>query len=463
MNARILTLAGVFGLALATLPSAAMAEGEDDILDLFNAPASEPPPMFELHGEFSSWMYWRNDSDFESTIPYYGAEGQDVGQASSFFKPQLTFRATEQIQLFYEAELGLNVWSQNNPDQYFPGANDYMIMKHRELWANVNMDLAQLKVGYQRLQDPSDLYLSHWAGAATLTLGFPTLQLKFMVAQLPDDTFEGVRVDDNNFVHDNVTGGAEFAMSDPDGAWGFSVGSYAMYDHRVTGKPLTLFTPYVSGKMKAGAFDFELTGLGQFGSWEDSGVAQIDQAIAAWAVTASMLYSGKYLDLRLSSFALSGDDDEDGNRQFGAFFYSGKNHSRTMMLTEDELRDRGNNFDEAYSARWGSFFVNRAGLSVTELSLKGHFPGLAWLTPEVVVGTGFTLNPDNAMGYSYLGFESDLVVRIQMVEKADLILAGQLFFPGKASAVFIHSTGPDPVEERTLQMHGFQVGTQITF
>ncbi len=454
----------VFGAAaLALLGFGGDALGEEDILDLFNSEESEPPPMFELHGEFSGWWYWRNDSDFESTIPAYGAEGQSVGQASTFFKPQLTFRTTEKIELFYEAELGLNVWSRNDPDQYFASADNYMIMKHRELWANIDMDLAQLRAGYQRLRDPSDLFLSHWAGAAVLTLGFPALKLKFMGGQLPDDTFEGVSVSENNFVHDNVIAGFEFAMDLHEGTWGVRAGGYGMFDHRIVRRPLTLFTPYLGGFWKSEKVDLDLYGLLQAGSWEDSGVAQIDQSVLAWAASASMLLKTKHLDIRLAGFALSGDDDHDGNRNMGAFFYSGKNSSRTLMITEDELRDRGNNFDEAYSGRWGSFFVNRAGLSVSEVSLRGHFKGLEWFRPELVVGAGFTLNPQNSFGHRYLGLEGDLIVRIQMVEKADLVMAGQLFFPGKASAAFMHTTGPDGVEERTLQMHGFQIGTQIIF
>lgn len=425
--------------------------------------AGGPAPMVEFHGEFASWFFWRNDKDFESTIPYYGAEGQSVGQASSFLRPQLTYRPANQIELFYEAELGLNIWSRNDPDQQFPGANDYMVLKHKELWAEVGMDRAQLKVGYQRLRDPSDLYLSHWAGGVALTLEFLPVQVRMLAAQLPDDTFEGVRHDQDNFVHDNVTGGLECSLTLPDQGLALRVGGFGMYDHRVTGRPLVLFTPFFGATLTTGPFDMELAALVQAGSWEDSGVAQIDQAVLAWAATASLGFRGRFLDLNLTSVALSPDDNYDGNRQFGAFFYSGKNHARTRMFTEDELRDRGDNFDEAYAARWGSFFVNRAGLSLTELSVVAHFSKLEWVKPELVVGAGFALNPANAGGYSYLGLESDLVVRIQIVEKADLVLAGQLFFPGKASAVFIHSTGPDPVEERTLQMHGFQVGTQILF
>ena len=90
---------------------------------------------------------------------------------------------------------------------------------------------------------------------------------------------------------------------------------------------------------------------------------------------------------------LSGDDDHHGNDHSGAFWGSGRNASQTRLLTEDEFRDRYDNFDERVSTIWGSFFVNRAGL-LSDLSLGYEVTNIC---PRLVLAGGMALNPNNAM------------------------------------------------------------------
>jgi hypothetical protein len=449
-------------LLLAASPRGAQAadEGDSDpgVLDMFEeADAEESGINIKLAGELLNIWFWRNDSDFDATSPYYNAEGQSVSNVATFFKPQITFQPTDQITIFYEAELGMNYWSRHNPDQWFPGADDFMILKHREIYSRIDKDILKLTVGYQRMQDPSDLFLSHWMGAAALEAGLGSIGLRFFVGQLPDQTYEGIRTDQNNFVHDNFTWGLDGHLGLLDGALKVQAGLVGVHDSRVTRKHLTLYTPYVGGTLKMGDIRAEFYALGQFGRYENSGVNGIHQDVAAWALTGKVCYAAPFVDITLNTFALSADDQYDGNKQWGAFFYSGKNHSSSMMLTEDNLRDRYGNYDELMSSQWGSFFVNRAGLVVSDLSVRGRFPGP--FTPELIVASGFTIEKANSFGSSYVGFETDLLLYIDLVEKAQAVLAAQVFFPGEAAAAFVNSTDLTATEP----VYGFQIGTVIRF
>ena len=95
---------------------------------------------FEFHGTFISSFLYQSDSDFDPSARYYDREGQSVGQAATFFRPDLTLRPMDHLTLFYQVELGWNAWSRNNVDQWFPGAEDYFLVKHRELWARWDWD-----------------------------------------------------------------------------------------------------------------------------------------------------------------------------------------------------------------------------------------------------------------------------------------------------------------------------------
>ncbi len=423
----------------------------------FDFGEEEEPKVFELHGEVSDLFLWRNDSDFDPTIPYYEEEGQSVGGITSFFKSQLTYRPLDGIELFYESELGLNFYSRNNPDQHFPAADDYVAFKHREFYSKFKLDLLELKVGYQRIQDPSDLFLSHWFGAFRADLDLMRLRAGAFVGQLPDQTYEGIEIRDNNFIHDNVIGGLTFSYDLLMEALTLDAGTYLMYDTRVARKELLLSTSYLGLRYRSDIVRASLHGLLQAGRWEASGVAGIDQQILAWAFAAKVGVMTPYVDIDLASFALSPDDEHHGNRRLGAFFYSGKNSSRTRLLTEDELRDRYDNYDEQFSSRWASFFVARGGLSVTDLSLTGKVGDFFF--PQLIAGVAFALNPDNTGGSRYAGFEADLVLRLRFLEKVDFVAVAQVFLPGDAASPFVNETDLSATE----QVHGFQVGTAFSF
>jgi hypothetical protein len=418
---------------------------------------AEEEKTFELHGESSNLLLWRNDRDFDPTIPYYEEEGQSVGAISSFFKTQLTYRPLDNIELFYESELGLNFYSRNDPDQWFPAADDFVAFKHREFYTRLKLDLLELRIGYQRIQDPTDLFLSHWFGAFRADLDLMRLRAGAFIGQLPDSTYEGLEIRDNNFVHDNVIGGLTLSYDILLEELIAEVGTYFLYDSRIPRKELLLSTSYAGLRYESDILRASLHGLVQAGRWQASGVAGIDQTILAWAASAKVTYLSPYVDVGITSTALSPDDNGHGNRRLGTFFASGKNHSASLLLTEDEIRDRYDNFDEQMAGRWGAFFTARAGLSVTDLSITGKVGDFFF--PQLIVAAGFVLNPENAGGHSYAGFEADLVLRIRFLTRVDMVLVGQFFQPGKAAATFVNETDLTATE----QIHGLQFGTVVTF
>ena len=417
----------------------------------------EEEKIFDVHGEMSNLLLWRNDGDFDPTIPYDEEEGQSVGAVTSFFRSNLAFRPLDGIELVYESELGLNFYSRHDPDQWSPTADEYMAFKHREIYSKFQLDLLELKVGYQRIRDPGDLFLSHWFGAFRADLDLMRLRATLFVGQLPDSTFEGIDARENNFIHDNVITGLTLSYDILSEALSVDLGSYYLYDTRITRKELLLSTSYLGLRYRSDVLQVGLYGYLQAGWWGASGVAAINQKILSWAATGRIALLTPYVDITLHSLALSPDDNGHGNRQLGSFFTSGKNSSSTLLLTEDEIRDRYDNFDEQMAGRWGSFFLSRAGLSVTDLSLTGKVGDFFF--PQLILGTGHVLNMTNAGGYTYAGFEADLVLRVRFLERVDIVLVGQFFQPGQAAAAFVNETDRTAIE----QVHGIQFGTVLTF
>jgi len=93
----------------------------------------------------------RNDTDFDRTPPYYDKYGQEMGLVGTFFKPMLSIRANNHLRFYWESEIGLDLWSQNNPDIGLDDKNSKMAIriKQRELYNEVNYDQLHLKVGFQ--------------------------------------------------------------------------------------------------------------------------------------------------------------------------------------------------------------------------------------------------------------------------------------------------------------------------
>ncbi len=388
----------------------------------------------DLHVVFQSLVVWKNDTDFDDTDLTYDAEGQSVGLLGTFLKPRLTLSPLEGVTVVYEIEVGLNLWSLNDPDQYATGELESFRLAHREMYADVSLwqDWFGFRVGYQYFTDPTALFLGHWIGAASLWSDLGALKLTLTAGQVPDQTFEGVVLEsENNFEHDAFVYGLRADV--PLGPVALSAAVLGYHDSQFVAQTLDLLTASLRAELALPAWRAGLDLALQYGVTED-GAQDGDETTLAWAAQA---WAGAVLgpvELTLNQLLLSPDDAHDRNGANGAFFYSAKPRSRTLLLTEDEIRDRSTNLDERLAERRGKFFLLRPGLSLTDLTARWRVT--PWFVPAFTAGAAFTLEPDNALGARYVGTELDLTLGFHFADVVSVYLAGVTLLPGKAAAAF---------------------------
>ncbi|MBM4372097.1 MAG: hypothetical protein FJ098_10615, partial [Deltaproteobacteria bacterium] len=163
------------------------------------AAAGEAPPLpdltrwFQAELEIVNLFVWKNDGDFDRSEPLYDRYGQEEGFLATFLHPFLHVRAGQIAHLFYETEIGMDLWSEKNPDHWLGlEGSRALSMKQREIWAEVTWKGWHLKAGYQRMQDVTGLFVNHWIGAVRAGWGDPAgTHLTASVGQVPDQTAEG--------------------------------------------------------------------------------------------------------------------------------------------------------------------------------------------------------------------------------------------------------------------------------
>ncbi len=398
-----------------------------------------------LTGRIQNVFLWRNDQDFDRTAPLYNAQGQDVGVLGTFIAPKLEIQPHKALRVVWESEIGLNLWSMQDSDQYQMDGDKSFRLAVRQLYSEGKfLDGGfGFRVGYEQLFDPTGLFLGHWLGAASVSTCHDWGKLTLTLAQIPDLTYEGASYDANNFNSDTFAYGLRYDATS--GALGFSGSVWGLHDTQVVGQEMNLMVATAQFSGKWTRFTALLDAGVQYGV-TDHRAAGADETTLAWAAQASASLnqplSGDELALVLHAnvVALSGDDNYDGNDQNGAWFYSGKNRSRTLLLTEDELRDRGGNLDEQLAERRqgdnGKFYAVRPGLVVADLSIGldvDHF-----FRPMATLGAGFALNPENSLGSGFVGFESDLHLEFYFENLLSFDLVGSFLQPGEAAAAFVN-------------------------
>jgi hypothetical protein len=421
-------------------------------------PVDEAATAFVFEGSFVTLGHVRSDSDFDPTPRFYDLDGQTEGQIATFFRPTIGVDAGA-FQLRYEAELGWNVWSRNStaaPNQFFPGGDDGLTLRHRQLWASYSWsDEVALTVGYQHLADPSRLFLDHHAGGARFDFAWLGMRSAIWVGQLPDSTLEGVPLNGDNFLTDSFVLGVDNTWS----CSGLTIDAnlYGLVDMRVVDQPLNLVTAVAGVRWRGETLALDAHLLGQLGVWEGSGVGGVDQTVAAWAAQATMRHQVGDLDWSVGALVLSGDDDHRGNGTINAFIGSGKNASPSTWLTEDEVRDRYDNLDERIATSWGAFFIHHAGLALFDVS--AGYALTDWYTPRLVVATGLALSADHALGETFVGAELGLHNRFRLGDHARLVFNLQLLVPGGATAAFVN----DVDRRATEAAFGGQLGFLASF
>jgi hypothetical protein len=419
-------------------------------------------------GRMQNLFVWRNDSDFDRTPPYYKKNGQDIGLLGTFLAPTLIITPVKELKMVFEMELGLNMWSMQDPDAYAAASPSWFRMAIRQAYTEANFLDGKIgfRVGYEQLFDPTGMFIGHWLGAASVWTKHDWGQLTLTVAQMPDQTFEGVAFDANNFNTDTILYGLRLQM--PFDKLSLSAAIWGLHDTQIIDQTLDMMaiTANFGGDWKWLKFGVDL-GF-QYGT-TDTRAGGKNETTIAWAaqgfltidkpVTASGDLS---LLFNLNTMALSGDDKYDGNNHNGAWFYSGKSRSRTMILTEDEVRDRGGNLDEVMSEKRdgesGKFYLNRAGISVTDASIGLKYKD--FFRPMVTIGAGWALNGDNALGKNFIGLETDLHLEFMYKKYLSVDFVGSYLLPGQAAAAFMNRTDN---RESTDSIYQFETSVTLYF
>ncbi|MGC6419444.1 MAG: hypothetical protein ACON3Z_20135 [Bradymonadia bacterium] len=441
----------VLSLVLASAP----------LFDVVAAPkcGTKADPCVSLTADFSTLLHAWNDTDFDPTPRYFDVDGQTQGQVATFFTPTLRLRTNDRLELTYRLELGWNGWSRNDPgmpNQFLGGANDSLAARHKEIWLGWSEDGIDLRVGFQRIEDPSRLFVDHHAGALQIGFGSKTSRISFLAAQLPDSTYEGLNVAEDNFRTDTFLFGAAYRRAlTPQVA--LDTALYQVLDRQRVRRPLNLTTAMLGLDVAHGGYTAWFHVLGQTGSWDNSALNETDATILSYALQAGATQTVAQWTWGLNVFAVSADDDYAGNEQQRAFYGSAKNRSRTRLLTEDEMRDRYDNLDERMGTFWGAFVVNPAGLSVADLSLAYRVGSDYHIT--LVAGTGTTLNQHRSLGSRYVGTEVSLSQTLKLTRSAAVSLTALMFAPGQAASAFIND-----IDRRATQyLYGGMMGINASF
>lgn len=403
-------------------------------------PLSAQAGDFEAHGQFSTHAFFRSDADFSRAQPVYDGHGQAIGQAATRFMPDFSWRPVKNLELFYQVDMGWNAWSRNNPDQGVAGSNDYFLVKHRELWAAWKFENSTtLKTGYQYVQDPSGVYMAHWVGAVNVTRRGPSSTASFTLGQLPDDSFEGIGEGrgypsaDRYFLN---------AMLSREGWRGLTFDLFlgGLVDSSRVGHSLQLATLVAGVSRDFGKGRAFAHILGQIGRWDGAALSGDTKVLTGLAGQARYSWRRGPLFASGGALLIAPDDDDEGNPFQSSFFYSGKNRSPTLILTEDEFRDRYDNLDERISQRLGSFYLTRAGLVLADatfgMDLNSRLSGI------IIAGGAWTLNAENSGGGNLVGIEANLMLDFALAEGVSLLGILQGLVPGQAAAVFVNATDP---------------------
>ncbi len=425
-------------------------------------------PAFETGARLDNLLLFRSDTDFTRDRPYYNENGQTSGALATVFTPTLQWNATDDIRLFYEAEIGLNYWSKNNPDQENALAADIFVLKHRQIFAEGTLAGGRFgfKAGYQYFTDTTGLFLGHWIGAASVTGSWrPGQSAGLFVGMIPDLTYEGLSVLENNFKHDIFVFGARTDLVlTPH--WDLHVGVHALYDSSIVGRTRWLVAPNVRLAGRSNWLDGgrirvhgSLDAVVQAGVAEHTATDGSDQTILAWAAQAHLGLDMRVVDLRLNVFALSADDSDLGNGRDGAFLYSSKSNSATLYLTEDETRNWYDQLDRRMGRYQGGFWQHRAGLVVNDVKLT--VTALDWFAPSLIIGNSVVLEPANALGHRNVGVEGnvDLAFRLGDLLVARMVLGGML--PGKAAGALVNAI--DPQRAKTDPIWWAQAALSLKF
>lgn len=390
-----------------------------------------------LEMNLDNFFYYKNDSDFDNSKRLYQPEGDSEGILATYLNSQITFNITDEVYIFYELELGSNIWSKNNPDITDPISNDIFVLKHRQIFGSAELleNSIRVRSGYMRLMDPSGLFINHWIGALQLGLDIANTKNSLTVSQIPDSNYEGLTASTNNFANDRwlFAASSSFNILRDDV---LTLGWFTLYDDTVIRHSNLIHSPLFSYMIYKDSLKAIFDAVLQFGVEQNASLYNEDIRELSYGLNLNLTYKFTDFILIFNGLFMSPDDKYNNNRYNGGFYYSGKNRSSTLILSEDELRDQYNNIDERLSVSRGPFFVMRAGLLLFDI--KVDYTGLNILQPSIVAGGAFVANRENANDSSFVGFESDLLLKIDIERGWDITGAIGILIPGGAASAFVN-------------------------
>lgn len=424
------------------------------IVMILSAPAfaeDEKPalaaPEFGL--EFQTFAIYKNDSDFDRTEPLYDENGYSVGYVSTIFTPTITWRPIDAVTLRYTVEIGDNIWSRNNPDQENPAADDAPILRHKEIWGEVLFpgEIVGLKAGYQYLYDPTHLFIDRYMGAADLFFRIgKTGRLSLLAGQIPDSVYEGIDAlgnrnerEQNNFDNDDYLFALDSGFQAGDTK--LSPGLFFRWDKSEIDRPMALLAACfnVNGK-SGGIFGYDFDIVGQWGRHKRAGLGNKDVEHYGGAAQLGFSLALQAVGFDWNFMTFTADDGNRYDQSDTGFVYSGWSKGRTVLLTENWLRDQYDNLDETAAAQEAGFFVADQDFSIHATQ---NF------TIMIIAGYAIVTDDTNTHGNLTIGTEVDGGVEWRLYGDHVVfnLLSGALF-PGESGAMLkndIDTEATDPI------------------
>lgn len=391
----------------------------------------------QLNIELLNMLIFRNDTDFDRTEPYYSKYGQEMGLAGTFFKPMLTLNANEFIKFYWEAEIGLDLWSRNNPDIGLNESNSsYAIgLKQREIYGEVSHNSLKLKAGFQRIIDVSTLFINHWIGALKVGFQQDEYGIFLLGGEYPDQTYKGWDFTSSNFMTDVYLVGIDGYYKFINEVL-FKTGLYFVDDMHLIDRRRQITALEGAIEYNIEDFNISLASAYLYGYRQKGGADLKNTNISAYAFMINSSYKWEEsIKLDAVFTYMSADDNYEGNDS-GAFIFSSRRNGPSLILSENDMRPIGDNFDKRIGAFDGVFYEMKAGLIGFDLSI---FYIYNWLKVGPISGILMTANNKNSFDSSFVGWENNLFAEATFFDSLlSFQLIGGLIIPGDAGAAFIN-------------------------
>lgn len=399
---------------------------------------SSPIELPEISFSILNYFIFKNDQDFDRSKPVYSNNGQTVGFVSTVFEPAIDWRPVDFIVFRYALEIGDNIWSRNDVDQRDPTAADVPIVKHKEFWTRVYMPCKRwgFQAGYQYFYDPTHLFIDRYMGSASFFATMDDNWIVLSAGQIPDSVYEGVNAVDsrseyneNNFENDDYlfSLSSTFRIGDK---IDLGTGLFYRWDKSEIHRPdstlaYTLHFDWAQqGSIKTNV-GFDLVGM--WGRHLRAGLDNRDVQRLGGAAQTWLSVSPDPVSLRWNLLWLSADDGDRYDQWDTSFAYSGWSKSRTLILSENWIRDQYDNLDER-AADQG------AGLFLADQDLRVNLSESVALM--LIAGYGMVTDNTHTGKENTLGTETDAGIEVGMYrDHVTFTLIGGALFPGKAGSM----------------------------